>query len=328
MAALQTLGLKHQVMQQANQFSSIEYAKANGKTLSTANLDNAPLDEQPFVAMKSLALLDILKDGVENIRFNCSPTKVEYVQEGTLVEFSDGYSQFFDLIVGADGIHSKIRELLFSANPVQNLAVSCWRFLAYLPDVAQSPRYLVGNDDAFAFYPLGKGYFYCYAESGDKNKQLLSASPEQLAKHFQHYETSVARAFEQIGNANPLFASAVETITPKEFFNSNVALIGDALHGCPPSLQQGVGLAIEDALVLARLLSRYPYEQAFPRYEQIRRQRVTWVGEQSTRSLKLASKGRFFHGRVARNNTLRRKGPGNVAFWQKLMAQDPLKDVL
>ncbi|RCU52822.1 monooxygenase [Corallincola holothuriorum] len=328
MAGLQSIGLKHKVLDAAHQVTEIEYAKANGRTLTKGSLTSSPFDEQPFVALRRDALVDILADGIEPIRFNCAPQRLEHTQEGTLVEFSDGYSQFFDLIIGADGIHSKVRTLAFGEEPIADLGVSCWRFITELKDVPQHPRYLIGKDDAFMFYPLGNNKFYCYAQSQDKKKRLLTAPKIELLKRFKRYEPCVIDALTQAIDSDALISGRLESTTGTQFYHGNIVLVGDALHGCPPSLQQGVGLTLEDTIILARLLSRYPYIQALPRYQQHREKRVQWVVNESNRIIKLANKGRFFPGRLIRNMMLRSKGPANMIGWQRLLQDDPLTKVL
>ena len=60
-------------------------------------------------------------------------------------------------------------------------------------------------------------------------------------------------------------------------------LIGDAAHASSPNMAQGAAMAVEDALVLAAMLTEVPLDQALAEYEHRRRARVTWVQEQTHR---------------------------------------------
>jgi FAD-dependent urate hydroxylase len=62
-----------------------------------------------------------------------------------------------------------------------------------------------------------------------------------------------------------------------------MVLVGDAAHAMSPSMAQGVGLALEDALVLTETLSSLPVHEALAAYEQRRAPRIAWVRGQSHR---------------------------------------------
>jgi 2-polyprenyl-6-methoxyphenol hydroxylase-like FAD-dependent oxidoreductase len=66
-------------------------------------------------------------------------------------------------------------------------------------------------------------------------------------------------------------------------FLGRSVLIGDAAHAMSPSMAQGVGLAVEDALVLTEMLSSLPVHEALAAYEERRAPRIAWVRAQSQR---------------------------------------------
>jgi len=103
-----------------------------------------------------------------------------------------------------------------------------------------------------------------------------------------------------------------------------VLLIGDALHGCPPSLQQGVSLALDDVLVLAQLIdSQLPVPQTLASFKQQRLAKISWIIDESNKAVKLAQIGKTALGRLIRNTIVRLTGPKNVNGWVKLL-QDKL----
>jgi len=103
------------------------------------------------------------------------------------------------------------------------------------------------------------------------------------------------------------------------YYSKNIVLIGDALHGCPPTLQQGVGMGIEDGLVLAKALSTMSQKLALEEFQKIRENRVDWVVNESNKIIRLAGTGRTFFGRLVRNFIIRVGGPANVKGWRYLL---------
>jgi 2-polyprenyl-6-methoxyphenol hydroxylase-like FAD-dependent oxidoreductase len=327
-AAVQSLGLKHKLIPLSNQINKIEYAKANGQPLSIIDLTESPFNQQPFVSLCKTSLVDLLSEDITSIRFNCSPETITQTQEGTLVEFSDGHSEFFDLIVGADGINSKVRELMFEEPSKRDLGVSCWHFLTQLDADIQHPKYLLGKNDTFFLYPLGEKNFYCYAQCQDRSGELISGDNDLIIKRFKRYEKFVCEALENSVQQNNMATIRLHSSVPQAFFNSNAILIGDALHTCPPSLQQGTAMALEDAITLARLLSRYPYEIAFTRFQAQREERIRYVVNQSNKLIKQENKGRSLAGRLIRNRAIKQRGATSIMAWKKLLAEDPLAKII
>ncbi len=115
----------------------------------------------------------------------------------------------------------------------------------------------------------------------------------------------------------------LQSVASREVYSGSVLLIGDALHGCPPALQQGVGMGLEDVHCLADLFDKHQeLDTIFSLFKQQRLERISWVIDESNRIIRLASKGRTFLGRVIRNFVVRKGGPANVNGWRKLLLWD------
>ena len=195
------------------------------------------------------------------------------------VSFSDGSSGSYDLVVGADGVHSTIRSLALEGPTARYVGQASWRFLAEgFPDIGDW-TVLLGRGRAFLTVALGDGLTYCYADLNTDDP--AGAGGKDWRELFMDFAEPVPRLLD--GGAEAYFAP-IEEVVPPSWTARRVALVGDAAHASSPNMAQGAAMAIEDALVLAELLAAgQTIDQALAGYEQRRQARVAWVQEQTHR---------------------------------------------
>lgn len=324
MLGLQKLGLAAKVRQYSHQVHSIQYSKANGELLAKASLDVAPLNSADFVALSRPQLLSLLADGLSaNIRYGHYLTELNQIDDAVEVINNQGETHRFDLLIGADGIHSATRQRLHPGAEASTLPVTHWRFIANMDTKGLEPNYYVGNDSAFMIYPMSPNQVYCYAQVVDRYEAWLSSTPSiALLEIFSRYNDKVRACIAQADDEQ-IIADKLRTVDKAFYYQGRVVLVGDALHGCPPSLQQGVGLSLEDVLTLANLLENHPVEEAIRNYQTKRQSRIEWVINESNHIIDLAAKGKYLPGRLIRNFLIRKNGPANVAGWRKLLTELP-----
>ena len=323
MLGFEQLNLAKEIMAVAYQVHRIRYVKASGALLSEASLDKKPLNKAPFVSLLRSELIDILKEDREQyIEFNQEIEALEEREVDVKVRFNGGKTEIFDLVVIADGLHSTTRALSFKGAGTNSLNVTNWRFLSFSKKNISEPIYYIGNDTAFMIYPMPKNQIYCYAQVLDKEKKhLKSASKSSLQKLFSEYTEEVLESIENIENEENILEGRLASVIKPFYPTKNIILIGDALHGCSPSLQQGVGMGIEDGLVLAKVLSTMPQNLALKEFTRLREKRVDWVVNESNKIIHLAGIGKTFIGRVIRNFIVRLNGPINVKGWKFLLSE-------
>lgn len=202
--------------------------------------------------------------------------------------FDDGSSAAADVIIGADGVHSRLRRELDPGAPEP-------RFTGQL-SIGGVARPLRAPADPGAYHMIfGKRAFFGYAVSPSREVYWFANVSAERAPGRDGLSMPAERLQERLyelfaGDAGPaleLIAATVGGIGVYPIFDlprvpvwhrGRVALVGDAIHATSPSAGQGAALAIEDALVLAKCLRDVPgIEAAFAAYERARRGRVERV---------------------------------------------------
>ena len=317
---MEILGLKQKLLAKSHIVKNIIYAKHNGTTLAKASLLDGSLNKQPFVALYRSQLLSILQQDLQDeICFNLDICEIRKKQNNQLsVVFNNKKEEIFDLVIGADGINSKVRSLYFNHKQLIDLNVTNWRFIAKMNSKNIDPTYFVGKDEAFMIYPISPNEVYCYAQIHDKKMKYFNSDFDILVKIFKNYAPKVQECLKQLNNCD-IIKGRLRSVHSREVYKDNVVLIGDALHGCPPSLQQGVGLTLEDSIKLTDSLMRHnSIENALENFKKDRVERIDWVINESNRIIRLAGKGKFILGRIIRNIIIKKTGPANVLAWKKL----------
>jgi salicylate hydroxylase len=263
-----------------------------GRVLHTTTLGNAVVDEYgfPYLHVHRADLVEVLAAALpdDTIRLGSRVTGVDDDRERCRITTEDGSVVEADAVIGADGIHSAVRELLFGADEPTFSGYVCWRGLVpadrltdwNLPRVCEA--YYGPNCSAVSYY-VSSGELYNFVGIVPADDQWRSedwtaqGDPADLRRDFADFHApvrAVAAEIEQplkwaIYDRDPLDAWSVGRVT----------LLGDAAHAMLPYLAQGACQAIEDAAVVARCLERWPDrpEHALAVYEAVRRPHTTRV---------------------------------------------------
>jgi 2-polyprenyl-6-methoxyphenol hydroxylase-like FAD-dependent oxidoreductase len=236
----------------------------------------------PNLGVTRDALMSCLSDGDRQaIRYGITVTALEAAAEGPVdVTFSNGERGQFDLVVGADGVHSGVRQLIHPACEPVYRAFCGWRTVMQhrggdrVFRIRSAPGRLLGSfqvapDLIYAF--LLAHFAVPPALSRVGNLQRFKA----LASEFDGAVPSLIQR--QDDPARVVFTPVREVETPP-YGGGRVLLIGDAAHAFPPQLAQGAAMAIEDAVALSVLLGQASHvDEALQVYEARRRPRVETI---------------------------------------------------
>lgn len=251
--ALDRLGLGAALAAHAVTVPRQRFLDHRGRLLRDIDLAGFWGDCGPCLAVTHHDLREVLRQAVAGLplRLGTTVTALDDDGEQVSVALSDGTERDYDLVVGADGVHSTTRGLLGggSAEPVGQLS---WRFIVEGGDVSDW-TVLLGKGRAFLAVPLPERRLYCYADvdsrGGDPPGDDVTAVRRLFGEFGGPVPDILARLPEQ------LYRSRIEEVPVDTWGRGRVLLLGDAAHAASPNMAQGVAMAVEDALVLADLLA-------------------------------------------------------------------------
>ena len=238
-------------------------------------------------------LIALLADafGRKEIKLGRRLVGVEQDERGVTAHFEDGTSERGDLLIGADGIHSQVRERLFGAEKPRFSGQIAYRGLAPAERVAHLDLPLdvtnwVGPGGHFVHYFVSSGRFLNFvavSEEGTWTREQWSdrGSIFDAAKKYEGWHPQIATILNAVDET---FKWALFDRDPfPEWTQGRVALLGDACHPMLPYMAQGAAQAIEDGAALAACLKRAAFDipSAFRAYVTLRKPRATEVQERS-----------------------------------------------
>jgi 2-polyprenyl-6-methoxyphenol hydroxylase-like FAD-dependent oxidoreductase len=279
--ALDELGIWAELAARANPIVRQRFLDHRGRLLADIDVRRYWDGVAACVAIRRAALHEALRAGSVEVpvRLGLSVTDLEDDGQAKRVRFSDGSTGGYDLVVGADGVHSTIRALAVGGPPARYVGQASWRFIAEgFPEIGEW-TVMLGRGRAFLTVALGKGSVYCYADLNTSDPAGTRGTAWR--ELFADFADPVPRLLEHAGDA---YLAPIEEVVPPALTAPRVALVGDAAHASSPNMAQGAAMALEDALALADVLStNEDIEEALTGYQRRRSARVAWVQKQTHR---------------------------------------------
>jgi 2-polyprenyl-6-methoxyphenol hydroxylase-like FAD-dependent oxidoreductase len=288
MRALGSIGIGEAVAARGNVLGVAAITDARGRTLSAADIATLTARHGPAYAFDRGSLHAALADGLVEmgIEIRCGTTVAEISEEeqgaGVTVETSDGLRRRYHAVIGADGLRSQVRSLVFDAGPPRYAGYTCWRWVGAVAGPPVATVEMWGRGLRVGLVPLGGSQVYAFLVA---NAPAGTWSDPEAARvgavraRFAGFAGDAPRVLAAMGDdAERLLHHDIEEVDQRPWCRGAVGLLGDAAHAMTPNFGQGAAMAIEDAIVLARELVAHDDAAAGLRaYELRRRPRVTEI---------------------------------------------------
>jgi 2-polyprenyl-6-methoxyphenol hydroxylase-like FAD-dependent oxidoreductase len=266
----------------------IQFVDRDGELL--AEMPDSEFNDRPDdTEIPREDLADVLRaalDPATVLRFGESIAELHHDGDVVDVRFTSGERQHYDIVVGADGMHSATRGLVFGGEDQFLRHLGFYVALAELPDHTQSdrrnPMYNVpGRMAGIATYrDKALSVFMFRSPWLDYDYHDLGVQKQLLRNAFDgHAEWKIPELLDAATNDNELYFDSVSQIHLPCWHRGQVVLVGDSAYCASPLSGRGTSLAMTGAWLLAEALSDHPDDvaAAFNQYEREQLPRVTYA---------------------------------------------------
>lgn len=283
MRAFKHLDLSDKVLANAGVINEIRWLTPEGKTLNSVRITNPAT---PAVAVHRADLQRILLQSVPSsvVKLGYSFLKQHHEPDSTTVSFTNSDSIDCRFLIGADGVHSDLRNEISDHDSLRFRGYIVWRGISSVvpqqisPDVAME---LHGRGKRFGIGPVGGGRVGWWAAANDSLENLIGKESahdahNELLELFQGWYSPVLDLIQ--ATTTILRTEASDRPSTTTWGSGRMTLLGDAIHPTTPNLGQGGCMAIEDAVVLARCLEKHGLaESGLRAYERVRYSRTSAI---------------------------------------------------
>ncbi|MFI8231085.1 FAD-dependent oxidoreductase [Streptomyces sp. NPDC085900] len=261
---LRELGVWERIKDSGFGFGSVGITTPDGTILHEARDIRTGGDDLPAtVGMQRPQLQRILIDAVRasgaSVRLGTRAESLEQDGDGVTVRLTDGTEGRYDLVIAADGLGSATRAVIGITAKPEPTGMAIWRVATPRPagvtrtDLAYGgPAYIAG------YCPTSDTTIYAYVV--EANRDRASIPPETYADEMRRLASAYGGFWPEITEhitdpAKVNYTWFDRLLVEGSWHRGRVVLVGDAAHCCPPTLAQGAALSLEDAWVLAQLLT-------------------------------------------------------------------------
>ncbi|GLR19890.1 FAD-dependent monooxygenase [Portibacter lacus] len=210
------------------------------------------------------------------------------------IQFLNGEDQV-DILLGADGINSAVRQNLFPHAGLRNSGLVCWRGVSnyQLPSTYKNHGLEAwGKNIRFGFSSISRDevYWFSVAKKDHVQKASTVDKREYLSQLFSNFDPIASELISNT-NSNAIHqAMLCDLKRLPSWHNEKVCLIGDAAHATTPNMGQGACQGIEDAYYISNLLaqSNLSPSETFHQFQKERRKKVDYIVNTSWQFGKMA----------------------------------------
>ncbi|MGW0190714.1 FAD-dependent oxidoreductase [Streptomyces sp. NPDC003362] len=261
---LRELGVWERVKESGFAFGAVGITAPDGTVLHVQRDLRTGGDDLPAtVGMQRPQLQRILIDAVRasgaTVRLGTRAQILDQDDDGVRVRLSDGTEARYDLVIAADGLGSATRAAIGITARPEPTGMAIWRIAAPRPagvtrtDLAYGgPAYIAG------YCPTSDTTIYAYVVEANRDRASIPADSyademRRLASAYGGFWPEITPHITDPAKVNYTWFDRM--LVEGSWHRGRVVLAGDAAHCCPPTMAQGAALSLEDAWVLAQLLT-------------------------------------------------------------------------
>lgn len=285
--ALSDLGLSKEIMAEGNCYDRVTLCTKEGHLIQTMTMPRLYSPDVPAEggilrpALHAIMKRKVLESGA-TVRTGLTVETLQDDGNSVRVAFNDGTEGSYDLVIGADGLFSKVRGMIFPDAPRPNFTgQACWRAVFDIPEGWDCGRMYLSEKVKIGFTLCSpdKMYMYLLEHVPGNPRRKQEELPGLLRGLMEGFGDAPGALRETISSETPIIYRPLESILLTDTWNrGRVVLLGDAVHATTPHLASGAGAAVEDAIVLGdELMSSPSVEQALANYSRRRIPRASLV---------------------------------------------------
>lgn len=291
--AFAAMGLLEQIKQKGHCHDTGTLRDANGKLLyppmaARVYGPDVPNGAGIFRPVLHRIMGDAAVAAGVDIRFGATVASLAQDDSGVDVAFSDGTTGRYDLVVGADGLSSVVRRLVFPDAPKPRFTgQGCWRAVLPRPPEIDGACTFMAQLHKAGVNPISHDemYLYLLQHVPDNRRMPEEQWPALLAAALWEFGGLIGEIRDGLGAHSRINYRPLEyLLLDPPWYRGRVVLIGDAAHATTPHMGYGAGLAVEDAIVLSEYLAQdLELDDALQRFMDRRYERCRIVVEGSAR---------------------------------------------
>ena len=290
--AMVALGIADDCVAAGFPYQVVRFCDANGNVISDSpGLKLAGPQYPAYLGLTRPALHNVLssaakKAGVK-LRLGATVTELSQFDKTVVVKFTDGIAGEYDLVVGADGVHSQIRPMIFGSQLTPKFTgEGVWRYNIPRPsEVDYGSIYATREGPKAGLIPLTREAAYIFRIGPEPGNPRFPKNElaDIMRERLKGFGGRIGELSHGITDPDLVVYRPLESVlVPAPWYRGRVALIGDAAHSITPHLGQGAAQAVEDAIVLADELRKdAPLEKSLDSYVKRRYEHCKFILEAS-----------------------------------------------